>query len=168
VALAFRDELAAIGLSSLVKTSGGSGLHVVVPLKPAYGYDAARQFAEIAARHIGAMLPKLTTLERTIARRPATAVYLDYGQVGRGKTVVPPYVVRARDKAPVSMPLDWSEIEEMGTKRGNPESFIARRTIANARKRLQSEGDLWAGRAWREGNLEVAIRKAQRTWTAAV
>ncbi len=98
VALAFRDALHEIGLSALVKTSGGSGLHVVIPLKTGYDYDIVKQFAEIAARHIGGLLPRITTLERTVSKRPATAVYLDWVQVGRGKTVVPPYVVRARDK----------------------------------------------------------------------
>lgn len=165
VAIAFRDALAEIGLSSLVKTSGGSGLHVVIPLKPQYGYDTVRQFAEITARHIGAQLPGLTTLERTISRRPDTAVYLDWVQVGRGKTVVPPYAVRARDGAPVSMPLDWSEVEALGKKRASPEAVIAQWNIKNAVKRLKSEGDLWGGKHWRPAALEPAIRKAQRAWT---
>lgn len=166
VALAFRDVLAEIGLPSLVKTSGGSGLHVVIPLKNHYGFDSVRQFAEIVARRVAAELPDLTTLERTISKRPKTSVYLDWVQVGRGKTVVPPYVVRARDKAPVSMPLDWSEIEDLRKKRGSPEAVIAQWTIKNAKKRLETEGDLWAGKGWKEASLEPAIRKAQRAWTA--
>jgi bifunctional non-homologous end joining protein LigD len=166
VALAFRDVLAEIGLPSLVKTSGGSGLHVVIPLKNHYGFDAVRQFAEIVARRVAAELPDLTTLERTISKRPKTSVYLDWVQVGRGKTVVPPYVVRARDKAPVSMPLDWSEVEDLRKKRGSPEAVIAQWTIKNAKKRLETVGDLWAGKGWKEASLEPAIRKAQRAWTA--
>jgi bifunctional non-homologous end joining protein LigD len=165
VALAFRDTLAEIGLASLVKTSGGSGLHVVIPLKTKYDYDAVRQFAEIVARHIAVQLPDLTTLERTVSRRPSTAVYLDWVQVGRGKTVVPPFVVRARDKAPVSMPLDWSEIEDLAKKRAAPAEVIAQWTIKNAAKRLASVGDLWAGKNWKEAQLEPALRKAQRAWT---
>ena len=165
VALAFRDTLAEIGLPSLVKTSGGSGLHVVVPLKGSYTYEAVRQFGEIVARRIAAGLPDLTTLERTISRRPSTAVYLDWVQVGRGKTVVPPYVVRARDKAPVSMPLEWSEVEDLRKKRGSPAAVIAQWTIKNAVKRLESTGDLWGGKCWKSAPLEPAIRKAQRVWT---
>lgn len=164
VALAFRDVLAEVGLGALVKTSGGSGLHVVIPLKPGYDYDMVRQFAEIVARHVGRLLPALTTLERTVSKRPKTSVYLDYVQVGRGKTVVPPYVVRARDSAPVSMPLDWSEIEALAKKRMTPERAVAQWTIANARRRLEAEGDLWSGRAWKEAGLEPAVRKAQRAW----
>lgn len=166
VALAFRDELAKIGLPALVKTSGGSGFHVVIPLKTGYDYDTVRQFAEVVARHIAALLPTLTTLERTVSKRPTTSVYLDYVQVGRGKTVVPPYVVRARDKAPVSMPLEWPEVEDLMKKRSSPEAFNAQWTIKNVRRRLQTEGDLWAGRGWKEAKLEPALRKAQKAWLA--
>ena len=165
VALAFRSELEAIGLPSLVKTSGGSGLHVVIPLKNKYDYEAIKRFAEIVAHHINAQLPELTTLERTISRRPTTSVYLDYVQVGRGKTVVPPYVVRARDGAPVSMPLDWSEVEEMKRKRATPESVIGRWTIRTAPGRLKTEGDLWGPRAWKPAALEKALKTAQSAWT---
>ena len=166
VALAFRDALAEIGLPSLVKTSGGSGLHVVIPLKPKYSYDTVRQFAEVTARHVGAQLPGLTTLERTISRRPSTAVYLDWVQVGRGKTVVPPYAVRARDGAPVSMPLDWSEVEALGKKRASPEAVIGQWNLKNAVNRLKSTGDLWGKKSWAPAALEPALRKAQRAWTA--
>jgi len=164
VALEFADMLAEIGLKPLVKTTGGSGLHVVIPLQSKYSYEAVKQFAEIAARRVAHELPKLTTLERSIARRPKGTVLLDWVQVGRGKTVVPPYGVRARDGAPVSMPLDWSEVKAMGSKRSTPEAANGRWTIANARKRLQSEGDLWGGKAWKPAALEPALKKAQRAW----
>jgi bifunctional non-homologous end joining protein LigD len=168
VALAFRDALKDIGLEPLVKTTGGSGLHIVIPLKNQYDYDTVRQFAEIVARHIAALHPDLTTLERAIAKRPKTAVYLDWVQVGRGKTVVPPYVLRARDKAPVSMPLDWSEVEDLLKKRSKPEAANAQWNLKTARKRLQNVGDLWAGKRWKEGALEPALRKAQRAWQVGV
>jgi bifunctional non-homologous end joining protein LigD len=164
VTLEFRDLLAAVGLPSLVKTSGGSGLHVVVPLKNGYDFETARRFAEITVEHVGAVLPELTTVERSISKRPKTAVYLDWGQVARGKTVVPPYVVRARDGAPVSMPLDWAEVEEVVKKRGSPEAFIGQWTIKNARKRLEQTGDVWSGRNWKPAKLEPALAKAQRAW----
>ncbi len=166
VALAFRDELEAIGLPAMVKTSGGSGLHVAVPLKNKYDYNTAKQFAGITAHHINSLLPELTTLERTISRRPDTSVYLDWVQVGRGKTVVPPYVVRARDGAPVSMPLDWSEVEAMKRKRGTTEDVIGAWTIATASKRLDAEGDLWGGRNWKPALLEKSLKAAQRAWAA--
>lgn len=166
VTLEFRDALAQIGLPSLVKTSGGSGMHLVVPLKNEYDFETARRFAEIAVGHVAAMLPELTTVERSIKKRPKSAVYLDWGQVARGKTVVPPYVVRAHDGAPVSMPLDWAEVEELVKKRGSPEAFIAQWTIRTARKRLEKTGDLWGGRNWKPARLEPALKKAHRAWAS--
>jgi bifunctional non-homologous end joining protein LigD len=166
VTLEFRDALAQIGLRSLVKTSGGSGFHLVVPLETAYDFETVRRFAEVAVRRVAAEMPDLTTVERSIAKRPKTAVYLDWGQVARGKTVVPPYVIRASDKAPVSMPLDWSEVEELVKKRGAPEPFITQWTLRTARKRLERTGDLWAGRSWKPSKLEAALKKAAKLWAA--
>ncbi len=165
VSLEFRDLLASIGLPSLVKTSGGSGFHVVVPLKNEYDFETARRFAEIVVEHVAAAMPDVTTVERSIAKRPKTAVYLDWGQVARGKTVVPPYVARARDGAPVSMPLDWAEVEDLVKKRGSPEPFIGQWTVRTARRRLDAVGDLWAGRAWKPAKLEPALAKAQKAWS---
>ncbi len=164
VAIEFADMLADIGLKPLVKTTGGSGLHLVIPVQPKYSYETLKQFGEISARRVARELPKLTTLERSIARRPKGTVLLDWVQIGRGKTVVPPYGVRARDKAPVSMTLDWSEVEELASKRVTPEAANARWTIANARKRLEVEGDLWSAKYWKPAALEPALKKAQRAW----
>jgi DNA primase len=72
--------------------------------------------------------------------------------------------VRARDGAPVSMPLDWSEVEALVKKRGSPEAFIGQWSIKNARRRLESVGDLWGGRNWKPAKLETALTKAQRAW----
>ena len=165
VALSVRATLQEIGLRPLVKTSGGTGLHVVVPLKNHYSYEAVKAFAELVARRVAEAQPALTTLERTIARRPKGVVYLDYVQVGRGKTVVPPFVVRARDGAPVSTPLDWSEVETMARKRGgDPAAEFAKFTMKNTPARLKQHGDLWAGQAWREASLEPVLRKARKLW----
>jgi len=165
VALGFRDVLTEVGLEPLVKSSGGSGLHVVVPLTAAYDYETIKRFGQIVAERVAAELPELTTFERTTARRPSGVVYLDYVQVGRGKTVVPPYVVRARDGAPVSMPLDWDEVEELARKRGaDTERAFGRWTIRNAPQRLEREGDLWGGKRWKEAKLEGALRRARTLW----
>ncbi|MBV9972879.1 MAG: non-homologous end-joining DNA ligase [Candidatus Eremiobacteraeota bacterium] len=165
VALQLRETLREIGLEALVKTSGGSGIHVVVPLKPVYSYDSIKQFGEIVARRVYDACPKETTFERTISRRPTGTVYLDYVQVGRGKTVVPPFSVRARAEAPVSMPLDWAEVETFARKRNpNPADEFTRWNMKNALNRLKREGDLWAGKRWKEARLEPAIKRAQKIW----
>ena len=164
VALAARDELVAVGIEPLVKTTGGSGLHVVVPLAPRYDWEHAKGFAELIARRIHDVAPEFTTLERAIARRPAGTVYLDFVQVGKGKTYVAPFSVRARDGAPVSMPIAWSEVEAMRRKRAKetmPE--MARWTIANVPKLLAAHGDPWS-EGWTPHRLESAITQARSLW----
>ncbi len=165
VALGLRDALGEIGLAPLVKSSGGSGLHVAVPLEPRYGYEVARHFGELVARTLHGRLPTLTTLERMPAKRPAGTVYLDYVQVGKGKTLVAPYSLRARAKAPVSLPLDWSEVEAMGRKRAKEtEAEFARFTLKNVPPLLGERGDLWGAKEWRPQRLEPALEAAQAKW----
>jgi bifunctional non-homologous end joining protein LigD len=163
--LGLRDALAEIGLEPLVKTSGGSGLHVVIPLVPEYSYEICKGFAELAARTLNARRPDTTTLERAPAKRPLGTVYLDYVQVGRGKTLVAPYSVRARDGAPVSMPLEWDEIAAMGRKRARgTEGEFARFTLKNAPQRAKERGDLWSGARFAGQRLEPALAKARTVW----
>ena len=170
VALEVKTALDAIGLPSLVKTTGGHGLHVIVPLAPGYGYDEAKAFAELIARRVESQVPTLVTLERTIAKRPAGRIYFDYVQVGRGKTMTPPYILRAKQGAPVSMPLDWSEVEAMTKSRSDDTTTEMRKfTLKNALARLQKTGDLWAevaGPTNKGGvKLEPALQKAAKAWT---
>ena len=159
VALGVRDLLKEIGLQPLVKTTGGFGVHVVVPLAAGYSYDSAKIFAEIVARRAAGELGDRATLQRTIAKRPNDAVYVDFVQVGMGKTIVPPYSVRARDGAPVSTPLHWEEVEAFARRRGNGAS---RRRVCKVQdgddaERLKSEGDLWAGNGWKPQRLENGL-----------
>jgi bifunctional non-homologous end joining protein LigD len=155
-------------LQTLVKTSGGMGLHVVVPLAAGYTYDHARMFAQAVAHELARRDPERITLERTVRKRDQGAVYLDWVQVGRGKTIVAPYSVRARDGAPVSTPLFWPEVESFARKRTNkwPSDEFSSFTIRTAAARLAREGDLWSGNAWKKQRLETAIRKARRDWSA--
>jgi bifunctional non-homologous end joining protein LigD len=167
VALDMRDLLKALGLQALVKTSGGMGLHVVVPLAEGYSYDHARMFAQAVAHELARRDSDRITLERTVRKRDQEAVYLDWVQVGRGKTIVAPYSVRARDGAPVSVPLEWSEVEALARKRTSklPSDEFARFTIKTAPARLAEDGDLWSGKAWKKQRLEAAIQKARRDWS---
>ena len=172
VALEVKRATDAIGLPSLVKTTGGHGLHVIVPLAAGYEYDEAKAFAELVARRVESQVPDLVTLERTIAKRPAGRIYFDYVQVGRGKTMVPPYVLRAQPGASVSMPLEWSEVEAMKKSRSDDTTTEMRRfTLKNTLARLAKKGDLWAAVAGAEANaksgakLEPALKKAASAWT---
>ncbi|MGD0967854.1 MAG: non-homologous end-joining DNA ligase [Candidatus Aquilonibacter sp.] len=166
VALEVRDLLTSIGLTTLVKTSGGMGLHVVVPLAAGYSYDAAKMFAEIVAHRLAQEDKTRISLERSLAKRDQSAVYFDFLQVGRGKTIVSAYSVRARDGAPVSTPLAWDEVEAFARKRsGVPADTFAAFNLKTTPKRLERDGDLWAGKAWKKQRLEPAIAKAQKQWT---
>jgi bifunctional non-homologous end joining protein LigD len=167
VALGVRDLLGEVGLKPLVKTTGGYGAHVVLPLRSGYSYDTAKLFAEIVARQAARRLGESVTLQRTVAKRPQAAVYLDYVQVGLGKTIVAPYSVRARDGAPVSTPLHWAEVEAFARRRvaTAPADEFAKLNIRTAPKRFEREGDLWAGAHWKKQRLEGALGKAQRLWS---
>jgi bifunctional non-homologous end joining protein LigD len=94
---------------AFVKTSGRTGLHVLVPWAAPGGYDEARAWAEAIAGRVVQALPDRATAERSKAKR-GRRVYVDVMQNAKGHHVVPPYVLRAVPGAPVSTPLDWNEL----------------------------------------------------------
>ncbi len=101
--------LRSAGMRPYVKTSGQAGIHVVVGLRPGYTYDQARMFSEAVARVVVARIPDLATVVRTPAARKGK-VYIDYLQLGQGKTIAAPFAVRPQPGAPVSAPLKWDEL----------------------------------------------------------
>jgi bifunctional non-homologous end joining protein LigD len=109
VALLLRAKLEDHGLEGYAKTSGGRGLHVLVPLRRGAGQDQVRRYAAAIAGEMAAEHPKLVTVELRTAKRRAP-VYLDVMRNASGQTIVPPFSVRWRPRAPVSMPLDWDEV----------------------------------------------------------
>jgi bifunctional non-homologous end joining protein LigD len=127
--------LRGIGLRPLLKTSGKTGLHVVIPLAPGHGHEHSALFCEGVARLVVRELPAIATIERAIGSR-AGKVYVDFGQNRKGQTVVPPYVVRPVPGAQVSTPLAWDELE------GEPQP--SHFTIRNVPERLARLGDLFA------------------------
>ncbi len=98
-----------IGLPNFVKTSGSSGLHVMIPLGRQCCYDEARSLGELLARLIVTELPEISTVTRQVTKR-AGKVYVDYLQNGSGRLIVAPFSVRPLPGAPVSTPLRWSEV----------------------------------------------------------
>jgi bifunctional non-homologous end joining protein LigD len=108
-ALDVRVRLDDIGLKSFVKTSGGKGLHVVVPITPSVGWDEAKEFTKSIADAMARDKPDryLAVMSKS-ARRGR--VFVDYLRNGRGATAVGPYSPRALPQASVSVPLDWSEL----------------------------------------------------------
>jgi bifunctional non-homologous end joining protein LigD len=109
-ALLVRDLIAGFGLRSWVKTSGGNGLHVMVPLDGREPYDRVLTSAEMIARMAIAREPSLFTLDMRRARRRGR-ILIDAHRNHRGATLVSPYAVRERPGALVSTPLEWSELE---------------------------------------------------------
>ncbi|HZJ45448.1 MAG TPA: non-homologous end-joining DNA ligase [Pyrinomonadaceae bacterium] len=136
VALVVKQVADDIGLVAFPKTSGSTGIHIYVPLKPSNTYDKVAEFARLFAGEVAGRAPKIATIERTIAKRKSTQVYVDWMQNARGKSLAAVYAARAKPKAPVSMPLNWKQIEN-GIK-------ITDFTIQNAAAMLQKKGNAWA------------------------
>lgn len=109
IALTIRELLENVGLRGFPKTSGKTGLHVLVPLGDGLPWDAAKQLLELIGRLVLQRHPDLATMERRKDKRGAK-VLIDVGQTGRHRTIVAPYSVREVPGAPVSTPLAWDEI----------------------------------------------------------
>lgn len=109
-ALRVKQALDALELESFVKTSGSRGAHVFVPIRVGPDADEVKEFAIALGAHLARAYPDELTDETRIAKRRGR-VYLDPFRNGFAQTVVSPYSVRRRPRAPVSMPLDWSELD---------------------------------------------------------
>lgn len=165
VALRLRTELEAIGLRPLVKTSGGSGFHVLVPLGPGYGYDVVKAFGELVAHRLADLMPNDVTLERSTKRRAPAAVYFDFVQIGRGKTIVAPYTVRAVRGAPVSMPIDWREVEKASRSRASDaRSLFLTWTVKTVPALLRRRGDPWKGAMRHPRSFATAVKTLRSKW----
>ena len=154
VAHQVREVLQRAGLTSFPKTSGATGIHILVPLEPKYSYEEVRTFAEIVARLSASAMPEATA-ERSMRKRRGK-VYIDFLQNGRGKTIVSPYCVRPVAAASVSTPLDWEEI----TPRLRPQAFH----IKNVFRRLERKGDLYQDLFRNRQSLSRALQKFEESW----
>jgi len=110
IALALKKLCDDIGLPCFVKTSGSTGLHVLVPLGRQCTYEWSRTLGQLLAGIVCDEMPEIATTARTLAARQGR-VYVDFLQNGHGKLLVAPYSVRPLPAAPVSMPLAWSAVK---------------------------------------------------------
>lgn len=143
--------LDALGVVSVCKTSGSTGLHIYIPLGAKYTYHASREFARKIATLVHREIPSFTSIERLTANRKGK-MYIDFLQNRPQATVAAPYSLRPRPGAPVSMPLHWEEVKK-GLK---PGQF----TITNAVARIKEQGDLFKPVIGKAISLKQAEAKA--------
>jgi bifunctional non-homologous end joining protein LigD len=134
---AMRLFLEELGLASFAMTTGGKGLHVVVPVAPRVAWDAVKEFTQHIADHFAAVSPERFTSNMSKAQRKGR-IFIDYLRNGRGATAIAPYSTRARPGATVATPVGWDELMS-GV---DPTSF----TVRTIPMRLDAlKADPWAG-----------------------
>ena len=150
-ALAVRDLLEEVGLSSWVKTSGSKGFHIAVPLDGKANMGEVEGFAHALGRLLVSRDPKNLTQEFHKVDR-GTRILIDTGRNGWSATHAAAYAVRAKPGAPVSAPCTWEELE---TGKVGPRTF----TLRNMAPRIEQVGDLWSGMRRRRRSLNRPVLK---------
>jgi len=135
VALWLKDVLDSLSLSSFVKTTGRTGLHVYVPILRQFDYDTVRAACETIGKYLMESHRRDITMDWSVEKRTGK-VFFDHNQNVRGKTLASLYSPRPSPAAAVSMPVGWEELREV-----YPSDF----TIKSAADRVAKTGDLWAG-----------------------
>ena len=130
-----RERLEALGLTSFVKTTGGKGLHVIVPIVPASGWREAKAWAKQFSEAMAADAPDRYLTRISKAERSGR-IFIDYLRNDPTSTAVAPYSTRARTGAPVAMPLSWDEV--------TPELDSGAFTVATVAERIARVPDPWA------------------------
>jgi len=125
-----------VGLNAFPKTSGSSGIHIYISLNPANTYDRVAEFSRMLAGEVSARVPRIATIERSLAKRKKDQVYVDWMQNARGKSLASVFTARAKPKATVSMPLTWEQIEK-GVK-------ISDFTVKNVPALIKKTGNPWS------------------------
>lgn len=134
-ALEVRDALAGVGIRTFVKTTGGRGLHVVLPIEPTVKFDAAKELTRGIAEALAANAPERYVAKMTKAKRVGK-IFVDYLRNGQGATAVLPYSPRARPGAPIAMPIAWKDLRRI-----DPQEFTVRSAKDWLKKRRR---DPWA------------------------
>ena len=134
IALATRDVLGELGLPSYPKTSGVTGLHILVPIVVELPFPPVRDLARANAKLVEKRVPTISTT--TWAVKDRTGVFIDYGQNARDRTIASAYSIRPMGDARASAPLRWDEVGDV-----EPGDF----TIDTMRARVKAVGDLTAG-----------------------
>ena len=140
-----------LGLESFLKTSGGKGLHVVVPLTPKWDYGEVKDFSEKLVQHMSRTIPKLF-VSKSGARNRVGRIFIDYLRNGKGATTIAAFSARARPGLGVSVPVTWRELN--GLEAANQWD------ITNIFERLKKQrSDPWKGYWPVEQTLDAALAK---------
>jgi bifunctional non-homologous end joining protein LigD len=135
VALQLKQLLDSLGLISVPRTSGSTGMQIFVPIHSQYTFEETRKINKFIAQYFLERMPEKLTLERVVEKR-ANKLYFDYLQLCRGRTMPAVYSPRAKPKATVATPVTWEEVET-GIR---PTDF----TVLNMKKRIRENGDLFS------------------------
>jgi bifunctional non-homologous end joining protein LigD len=146
------ERLREAGLATYAMVTGSRGIHVVCPLKTTATFSEVHGYARALAEEMVRDNPRRLTLEWKKVDR-GDRIYVDVNRIAYAQHAVAPYGVRAREKAPVAMPIHWEELSDGKLK---PDRW----TIKNAGKRLEAEGDPWKGMMRRARKLPPPARAA--------
>ena len=135
VAVVVKKALEQLNIKGYPKTSGASGIHIFIPIKPDYTFREVTKAMGFIARLVTGTLPQKATIERSLGKRERDKIYVDYLQNTRGKSMAWTYSLRPLPGAPVSTPLLWEEIE-------NQSILPAHFNIDTIFQRLKVFGDL--------------------------
>jgi bifunctional non-homologous end joining protein LigD len=148
-ALATKEVLDKLKVPSYCKTSGSTGLHIYIPLGAKYDYEQSKEFARVVVKLVHQMIPTFTSIERKVSDRGGK-MYLDFLQNRPQATLAAPYSLRPKPGAPVSMPLEWSEVKK-GLK-------MTDFNIFNAMDRIQKKGDIFKPVLGKGIDLEKVVK----------
>lgn len=143
---AFLEEL---GLPAFLKTSGGKGLHVVVPIKGNHGWDTVKSFSQAIVHHMAATLPDRFAFKSGPKNRVGK-IFIDYLRNGQGATTVAAWSARVRPGLGISVPLRWEELAELKSS--------TQWTVANVHTRLGEGNAPWEGYATAAKTLTKAMK----------
>src|SRR5919108_1449768 len=145
-----REVLDELGLASFPKTSGATGLHILVPIKPELPFPEVRRFAKALAQEVERRIDDQDVATTTWKVADRRGVFVDYGQNARDRTIASAYSIRPKADARASAPLRWEEV---------PDSDPAEFTLQTMRARIEEVGDLTAGMWRRKTSLAPRFKK---------
>ena len=149
-AVLLRAFLTELGLPAWLKTSGGKGLHVVVPIRPKHDWDTVKAFSQAIVAHMARLIPQRFVVKSGPANRVGK-IFIDYLRNGRGATTVCAWSARTRSGLGISVPLGWDELDKL--KAGDAWN------VGNVHSRLDVGNAPWNGYARSARGIDAAMKK---------